>query len=131
VNRRTRRANTAITRKKLVRRPHAPPHLVAPAAHLEAEQLAALLPHLMAILTSSMAKRGPEMRRELMSRVAGEPTSGHKVDLLMASGAVLERSMLELNAADFMDAAAVILSIARDLAYAEGKIRQGPPIPDA
>jgi hypothetical protein len=81
---------------------------------------------LMPLLVGSMATRGPLVRHELEQHVNGEPTAGHIVDLLMNVAAQMDESIYALRPIDFLDHAAVILMLARDLAYKEGKIKQRP-----
>jgi hypothetical protein len=85
-----------------------------------------LVDSLLPLLVANMAERGPLVRAELEAHVGSEPTAGHIVDLLMNVAAKMEESIEAVKPADFLDHASVILMLARDLAYLQGKIKPKP-----
>jgi hypothetical protein len=98
------------------------PNMLAPDNALE------LTNQLMPLLVGSMATRGPTVMRELREHINAEPTAGHIVDLLMKAAAQMDESIYALKPIAFLDHAAVILMLARDLAYKEGKIKERPEL---
>jgi len=97
---------------------------------LSAEEMGELQRQATMLLSSQMAIRSALIRRELEIAVrqqhGREPTSGHMVDLLMNCAAKMERSLDVLDEAKFLEAVVSVLCLARDLAYAEGKLKAAP-----
>jgi hypothetical protein len=122
-NRFTRRRQAALLRKdtKMKRlKSRTLPNMLAPDNALE------LTNQLMPLLVGAMATRGPLVRRELEEHVGGEPTGGQLVDTLMTVASKMDESIYDLQPAAFLEHAAVILMLARELAYKDGRIKQRP-----
>jgi len=72
--------------------------------------------------TSRMAEHGPEILAHLRERVGGELMSGHVIDVLMNAASEMEAAASSGWSKRYEEAAIVVLFLARDLAYRQGKM---------